>query len=102
MGFGGISVGGMTNNRRAFGGAMLRADHLRATWDPATQAFVRGQPPDGGAAMADELERLIALHDASNIAGVVIEPLAGSTGVLVPPGATCSACARSATATACC
>ncbi len=85
VGFGGISVGGMTNNRRAFGGAMLRADHLRATWDPATQAFVRGQPPDGGAAMADELERLIALHDASNIAGVVIEPLAGSTGVLVPP-----------------
>jgi beta-alanine--pyruvate transaminase len=85
VGFGGISVGGMTNNRRAFGGAMLRADHLRATWDPATQAFVRGQPPDGGAAMADELERLVALHDASNIAAVVIEPLAGSTGVLVPP-----------------
>jgi beta-alanine--pyruvate transaminase len=85
VGFGGISVGGMTNNRRAFGGAMLRADHLSATWDPATQAFVRGQPQDGGAAMADELERLVALHDASNIAGVVIEPLAGSTGVLVPP-----------------
>jgi beta-alanine--pyruvate transaminase len=85
VGFGGISVGGMTNNRRAFGAAMLRADHLGATWDPATQAFVRGQPQDGGAAMADELERLVALHDASNIAAVVIEPLAGSTGVLVPP-----------------
>ena len=85
VGFGGISVGGMTNNRRAFAGSMLRADHLRATWDPATQAFVCGQPPDGGAAMADELERLIALHDATNIAAVVIEPLAGSTGVIVPP-----------------
>jgi beta-alanine--pyruvate transaminase len=85
VGFGGISVGGMTNNRRVFGGAMLRADHLRSTWDPATQAFVRGQPPHCGVAMADELERLVALHDASNIAAVVIEPFAGSTGVLVPP-----------------
>ncbi len=85
VGFGGISVGGMTNNRRAFGGALLRSDHLRATWDPATQAFVRGQP-DSGAEMADELEtRIIALHDASNIAAVVVEPVAGSTGVLVPP-----------------
>jgi beta-alanine--pyruvate transaminase len=85
VGFGGISVGGMTHNRRAFGGAMLRVDHLASTWDPATQAFVRGQPQDGGATMADELERLVALHDASNIAAVVVEPLAGSTGVLVPP-----------------
>ena len=85
VGFGGISVGGMTNNRRAFGGAMLRADHLASTWDPATQAFVRGQPAQGGEAMADELERLVALHDASSIAAVIVEPLAGSTGVLVPP-----------------
>ncbi len=85
VGFGGISVGGMTNNRRAFGGALLRSDHLRSTWDPATQAFVRGQPAIG-AEMADELEtRIIALHDASNIAAVVVEPVAGSTGVLVPP-----------------
>ncbi len=85
VGFGGISVGGMTNNRGAFGGALLRSDHLRATWDPATQAFVRGQP-ESGAEMADELEtRIIALHDASNIAAVVVEPVAGSTGVLVPP-----------------
>jgi beta-alanine--pyruvate transaminase len=85
VGFGGISVGGMTNNRRAFGGALLRSDHLRATWDRATQAFVRGQP-QSGVEMADELEtRIIALHDASNIAAVVIEPVAGSTGVLVPP-----------------
>lgn len=85
VGFGGISVGGMTNNRRAFGAAMLRSDHLRSTWDAATQAFVRGQPAQG-AEMADELEtRLIALHDASQIAAVIVEPVAGSTGVLVPP-----------------
>jgi beta-alanine--pyruvate transaminase len=85
VGFGGISVGGMTNNRRAFGTALLRSDHLRSTWDPTTQSFVRGQP-ETGAEMADELEtRLIALHDASQIAAVVVEPLAGSTGVLVPP-----------------
>jgi beta-alanine--pyruvate transaminase len=85
VGFGGISVGGMVNNRRAFGGAMLRADHLRATWNPQTQAFVRGQPQQG-AELADELEnRIIALHDASTIAAVVLEPVAGSTGVLVPP-----------------
>ncbi|HEY6134901.1 MAG TPA: aspartate aminotransferase family protein [Rubrivivax sp.] len=85
VGFGGISVGGMTNNRRAFGGAMLRADHLRSTWDAPTQAFVRGQPL-AGAEMADELEtRIVALHGASNIVAVIVEPVAGSTGVLVPP-----------------
>jgi beta-alanine--pyruvate transaminase len=85
VGFGGISAGGMPANRRVFAGAMLRSDHLRATWDPATQAFVRGQP-ESGAEMADELEqRIIALHDASNIAAVIVEPVAGSTGVLVPP-----------------
>jgi beta-alanine--pyruvate transaminase len=85
VGFGGISVGGMVNNRRAFGNTLLRADHLRSTWDLNSQAFVRGQPLTG-AEMADELEhRIIALHDASNIAGVIVEPFAGSTGVLVPP-----------------
>ena len=85
VGFGGISVGGMINNRRAFGAAMLRADHLRSTWDPASQAFVRGQPSNG-ADMADELEtRIVTLHGASNIAAVIVEPVAGSTGVLVPP-----------------
>ena len=85
VGFGGISVGGMLNNRRAFGGAMLRADHLRSTWCAQTQAFVRGQPLQG-AEMADELEnRIIALHGAGNIAAVIVEPFAGSTGVLVPP-----------------
>ncbi|MBL8309730.1 MAG: aminotransferase class III-fold pyridoxal phosphate-dependent enzyme [Burkholderiales bacterium] len=85
VGFGGISVGGMINNRRAYGGAMLHADHLASTWNASTQAFVRGQPDSGGEAMADELERLVTLHDATNIAAVVIEPFAGSTGVLVPP-----------------
>jgi beta-alanine--pyruvate transaminase len=86
VGFGGMAVGGMVNNRRVFSGGFLRADHLMSTWDPSTQAFVRGHPTQGGEAMADELERrIIALHDASSIAGVVIEPMAGSTGVLVPP-----------------
>jgi beta-alanine--pyruvate transaminase len=85
VGFGGISVGGMVNNRNAFGISLLRSDHLRATWDPSTQAFVKGQP-EHGVEMADELEnRIIALHGAANIAAVVIEPIACSTGVLVPP-----------------
>lgn len=85
VGFGGISVGGMLNNRLAFGAGLMRTDHLRATWDAPTQAFVRGQPATG-AEMANELEeRIIALHGASNIAAVVVEPIAGSTGVLVPP-----------------
>jgi beta-alanine--pyruvate transaminase len=85
VGFGGISVGGMVNNRNAFGTSLLRSDHLRATWDPSTQAFVKGQP-EHGVEMADELEnRSIALHGAANIAAVVIEPIACSTGVLVPP-----------------
>jgi beta-alanine--pyruvate transaminase len=85
VGFGGISVGGMVNNRNAFGTSMLRSDHLRSTWDPEKQAFVKGQP-EFGAEMADELEnRIIALHGASNIAAVIVEPIACSTGVLVPP-----------------
>lgn len=85
VGFGGISVGGMVNNRNAFGTSLLRSDHLRSTWDPATQAFVKGEP-ESGSEMADELEtRIIALHGAANIAAVVIEPIACSTGVLVPP-----------------
>ena len=85
VGFGGISVGGMVNNRNAFGTSLLRSDHLRATWDPSTQAFIKGQP-EHGVEIADELEnRIIALHGAANIAAVVIEPIACSTGVLVPP-----------------
>ena len=85
VGFGGISVGGMVNNRNAFGTSLLRTDHLRSTWDADNQAFIRGQP-ELGVEMADELEsRIIALHGASNIAAVIIEPIACSTGVLVPP-----------------
>jgi beta-alanine--pyruvate transaminase len=85
VGFGGISVGGMINNRKAFGASLLRSDHLRSTWDPTNQSFVKGQP-ELGYEMADELEsRIVALHGADNIAAVVIEPIACSTGVLVPP-----------------
>ena len=84
-GFGGISVGGMTNNRKTFGSLLPRVDHLRHTWDLEQQAYSRGQP-EWGAHFADELEnRIIPLHDASNIAAVIVEPVAGSTGGLVPP-----------------
>ncbi len=83
VGFGGISVGGIVNNRKNF--ALLPGvDHLRHTHDPARNAFSLGQP-EHGAEFADELERLIALHDAGNIAAVIVEPVAGSTGVLLPP-----------------
>ncbi len=82
--FGGISVGGMVANRKMFGPMLGGVDHLRHTHDPARNAFTRGQP-EHGAELADDLERLVALHDASTIAAVIVEPLAGSTGVLVPP-----------------
>ena len=85
VGFGGISVGGIVTNRKAFSGALLPAvDHLPHTHDLAHNAFTRGQPA-WGAHLADDLERLIALHDASTIAAVIVEPMAGSTGVLIPP-----------------
>jgi beta-alanine--pyruvate transaminase len=82
--FGGISVGGIPGNRKVFGAMVSGTDHLRSTHDPARNAFSKGQPAHG-AEFADELERLIALHDPSNIAAVIVEPLAGSTGVLIPP-----------------
>jgi beta-alanine--pyruvate transaminase len=84
VGFGGISVGGMVNNRKHFGAMLPGVDHLPHTHDLARNAFSRGQPAHG-AELADALERIIALHDASTIAAVIVEPLAGSTGVLVPP-----------------
>jgi beta-alanine--pyruvate transaminase len=85
VGFGGISVGGMTANRKTFGGTLLpNVDHLPHTHSLENNAFSRGQP-EWGAHLADDLERLVALHDASNIAAVIVEPVAGSTGVLVPP-----------------
>ena len=82
--FGGISVGGLPGNRKVFGPLLTGVDHLRHTHDPERNAFTRGQPLHG-AEFADELERLVALHDASNIAAVIVEPMAGSTGVLLPP-----------------
>ncbi|MFN3416246.1 MAG: aspartate aminotransferase family protein [Caldimonas sp.] len=82
--FGGISVGGMVANRKMFGTLLAGVDHIRHTHDPARNAFSRGQPAHG-AELADDLERLVALHDASTIAAVIVEPVAGSTGVLIPP-----------------
>ncbi len=85
VGFGGISVGGIAANRKSFtANLMPGVDHLPHTLNVAEAAFSRGQPA-WGAHLADELERLVVLHDASSIAGVIVEPLAGSTGVLVPP-----------------
>ena len=82
---GGTSVGGMVANRKAWASAMIPGvDHLPHTHDLAKNAFSRGQP-EHGANLAGELERLVALHDASTIAAVIVEPIAGSTGVLVPP-----------------
>ena len=82
--FGGMSVGGIVGNRKAFGTLLGGVDHLRHTHDPARNAFSVGQPAHG-AELADDLERLVALHDASTIAAVIVEPVAGSTGVLIPP-----------------
>jgi beta-alanine--pyruvate transaminase len=82
--FGGISVGGMVANRKMFGNMLGGVDHIRHTHEPARNAFSVGQPAHG-AELADDLERLCALHDPSTIAAVIVEPVAGSTGVLVPP-----------------
>jgi beta-alanine--pyruvate transaminase len=82
--FGGISVGGMVANRKMFGTMLGGVDHIRHTHDPARNAFSVGLPAHG-AELADDLERLVALHDASTIAAVIVEPVAGSTGVLIPP-----------------
>ncbi len=84
VGFGGMSVGGMVNNRKWFGTLLAGVDHLPHTHDLAKNAFSRGVPTHG-AELADELERIVALHDASTIAAVIVEPVAGSTGVLLPP-----------------
>jgi beta-alanine--pyruvate transaminase len=84
VGFGGISVGGMVANRRAFGTMLAGVDHLPTTYDRQKQAFSVGEP-EWGAHLADDLTRLIGLHDASTIAAVIVEPVAGSTGCLPPP-----------------
>ena len=82
--FGGISVGGIVSNRKVFGTLLTGVDHLPHTHDLTRNAFSKGQP-EHGAELADELERIVTLHDASTIAAVIVEPVAGSTGVLVPP-----------------
>ena len=83
VGFGGISVGGMLNNRRVFP-TLTGTDHLRHTHDPVRNPCSAGQP-EHGAELADDLERLVQLHGAETIAAVIVEPVAGSTGVLPPP-----------------
>lgn len=84
VGFGGIAVGGIANNRKHFGPLLNGVDHLPHTHNFEKNAYSRSQP-EWGAHLADELERLVTLHDASTIAAVIVEPVAGSTGVLVPP-----------------
>ncbi|WP_417769172.1 aspartate aminotransferase family protein [Stappia sp.] len=84
VGFGGISVGGLVNNRRHFGTLLTGVDHLPHTHAPEHNGFSRGEP-EWGAHLADELERIVALHGAETIAAVIVEPVAGSTGVLIPP-----------------
>ena len=83
VGFGGISVGGLVNNRRAFS-TLHGVDHMRHTHDPSRNLFCKGLP-EHGAELADDLERLVQLHGAETIAAVIVEPVAGSTGVLLPP-----------------
>ena len=83
-GFGGISVGGIVNNRRQFGTLLTGVDHLPHTHNMEHNAFTRGQPTWGGH-LAEDLERIVALHGAETIAAVIVEPMAGSTGVLIPP-----------------
>mgnify|MGYP001442265518 CR=1 FL=1 len=82
--FGGISVGGIVTNRKMFGTLLTGVDHLPHTHNLARNAFSRGLPQHG-VDLADELERIVTLHDASTIAAVIVEPVAGSTGVLIPP-----------------
>ena len=84
VGFGGISVGGMVKNRMYFGSLLSGVDHLRHTHNPELNSFSKGLP-EHGANLADDLERIVQLHDASTIAAVIVEPIAGSTGVLPPP-----------------
>jgi beta-alanine--pyruvate transaminase len=84
VGFGGISVGGLPNNRKWFGSLLPGVDHIRHTLDIGRNAFSRGLP-EHGLELAEDLERLVLLHDASTIAAVIVEPVAGSAGVILPP-----------------
>lgn len=82
--FGGISVGGIVTNRKMFGTLLNGVDHMPHTHLPEKNSFTKGEP-EYGVELADELERIVTLHDASTIAAVIVEPVAGSTGVLIPP-----------------
>lgn len=84
MGFGGVSVGGLVKNRSQFGSLLVGTDHLRHTLDIEKNAFSRGLP-EHGAELADDLERLVQLHGADTIAAVIVEPVAGAGGVILPP-----------------
>ena len=84
VGFGGISVGGIVSNRKHFGSLLAGVDHLPHTYSREHQSFTKGEP-EWGAHLADDLDRIVALHDASTIAAVIVEPMSGSTGVLPPP-----------------
>jgi len=84
--FGGIAVGGIAGNRKAFGNALAGVDHIRHPLDIAKNAFTKGVPEDGGIALANEFEqRIMTLHDPSTIAALIVEPMQGSAGVIVPP-----------------
>ena len=83
--FGGISVGGIVTNRKMFGTLLTGVDHMPHTHTPGKNQFTRGEREEGGADLASELERIVTLHDPSTIAAVIVEPVAGSTGVLIPP-----------------
>ena len=84
VGFGGISVGGLPNNRKWFGLGLPGVDHMRHTLDIGRNAFSKGLP-EYGIELAEDLERMVALHDASTIAAVIVEPISGSAGVVIPP-----------------
>jgi len=84
VGFGGISVGGLGNNRKQFGNQLPAVDHMPFFYDRETMVFSKGQP-ENGAERANELEAIVALHDASTIAAVIVEPVVGSAGVYIPP-----------------
>jgi beta-alanine--pyruvate transaminase len=84
VGFGGVAVGGIVNNRKQFGALLAGVDHLPSTYNRAEQAYSIDQP-EWGVHLADALDGLVALHDASTIAAVIVEPMAGSTGVLPAP-----------------
>lgn len=85
VGFGGISVGGMVNNRKFFGSLLTGVDHLPFPYDVAKDAFTRGEPLTDPMKYLKELEQLITLHDESTIAAVIVEPMIGSAGMFVPP-----------------